>query len=68
VFHPTNTFNLLIKIGYPLSFIVQTDTLDLLIVIEYSLSFVIKMDSSNLSIGFYKNDRTYLGFNFLTDV
>ena len=60
--------NLLIEIGYPLAFIVQTDTLDILISIGYSLSFVIKMDLSNLSIGFYKNDRTCLGFNFLTDI
>jgi hypothetical protein len=44
------------------------DTLDLLISIGYSLSFVIEMNSLNLSIGFYKNDRTYLGLNFLTGV
>jgi hypothetical protein len=68
VLHLTDTSNLLIEIGYPLSFVVQTDTLDLLILIGYSLSFVIEMDSSNLSIGFYKNDRTCLGFNFLMDV
>ena len=68
MFHLTDTSNLLIEIGYPLSFIVQTDTLDLLISIEYSLSFVIVLNSSNLSIGFYKNNRTCLGFNFLTDV
>jgi hypothetical protein len=54
VFHPTDTSNLLIEIGYPLSFVVQTDTLDLLILIGYSLSFVIELDSSNLSIRFYK--------------
>ena len=51
VFHPTDTSNLSIEIGYPLAFVVQTNTLDLLISIGYSLSFVIKMDSSNLSIG-----------------
>jgi hypothetical protein len=45
-----------------------TDTSNPLIEIGYSLSFVIEMDSSNLSIGFYKNDRTCLGFNFLMDV
>jgi hypothetical protein len=54
VFHPTDTSNLLIKIGYPLSFIVQTDTLDLLISIGYSLLFVIEMESLNLLIEFYK--------------
>jgi hypothetical protein len=63
VFHPLDTLNLLIKIGYPLSFVVQTDTLDLLISIGYSFSFVIYLDSSNLSIEFYKNNRKYLGFN-----
>jgi hypothetical protein len=68
VFHPTDTSNLLIEIRNSLSFVVQTDTLDIFISIGYSLSFVIKMDSSNLSIGFYKNDRTCLGFNFFTDV
>jgi hypothetical protein len=68
VFHPTDTSNLLIEIGYPLSFVVQMDTLDLLILIGYLLSFVIEMDSLNLSIGFYKNNRTCLGFNFLTNV
>jgi hypothetical protein len=57
-----------IEIGYPLSFVVQTNTFDLLILIGYSLSFVIEMNSSNLSIGFYKKDRTCLGFNFLIDV
>jgi hypothetical protein len=61
VFHPMGTSNLLIEIGYPLSFVVQIDTLNLLISMGYSLSFVIGMDSSNLSIEFYKNDRTYLG-------
>jgi hypothetical protein len=68
VFHPMDTLNLLIEIGYPLSFVVKMDTLDLLILIGYSLSFIIEMDSSNLSIGFYKNDRTCLGFNFLMEV
>jgi hypothetical protein len=68
VFHPTNTSNLLIEIGYSLSFVVQIDTLDLLISIGYSLSLVIELDSSNLSIGFYKSNRICLGFNFLTDV
>ena len=63
MFHPTNTLNLLIEIGYPLSFVVQTDTLDLFISIRYSLSFTIEFDSSNLSIGFYKNNRKCLGFN-----
>jgi hypothetical protein len=55
VFHPADTSNLLIEIGYPLSFVVQTDTLDLLISIGYLLSLAIELDSSNLSIGFYKN-------------
>jgi hypothetical protein len=68
VFHPTDTLNILIEIRYSLSFVVQTDTFDLLIVIGYSLSFIIEMDSSNLSIRFYKNDRTCLRFNFLTGV
>jgi hypothetical protein len=68
MFYPTDTLNLLIEIGYPLSFVVQTDTLDLLILIGYSLSYVIEMDSSSLSIGFYKNDRICLGFHFLTNV
>ena len=63
MFHPVDTSNLLIEIGYPLSFIVQTDTLDLFISIGYSLSFAIELDSSNLSIGFYKNNRKWLGFN-----
>jgi hypothetical protein len=63
VFHPSDTSNLLIKIGYPLSFVVQTDTLNLLISIGYSLSFVIELDSSNLSIEFYQNNRKCLGFN-----
>jgi hypothetical protein len=63
VFLPADTSNLLIKIGYPLSFVVQTHTLDLLISIGYSLSFAIELDSSNLSIGFYKNNRKCLGFN-----
>jgi hypothetical protein len=44
------------------------DTSNLLIEIGYSLSFVIELDSSNLSIGFYKNNRTCLGFSFLTNV
>ena len=57
MFHPSDTLNLLIEIGYPLSFVVQIDTLDLLISIGYSLSFVIELDSSNLSIGFYKNNE-----------
>jgi hypothetical protein len=47
VFHLTDTSNLLIEIGYPLPFVVQTDTLELLISIGYSLSFVIELDSSN---------------------
>ena len=64
VFHPLNTSNLLIEIGYPLSFVVQMDTLDLLISIGYSLSFAAELDSSNLSIGFYKNNRTCLEFNY----
>ena len=68
MFHPTDTSNILIENAYPLSFIVKTDTLDLLILIGYSLYFIIEMDSSNLSIGFYKNERTCLGFNFLMDV
>jgi hypothetical protein len=54
VFYPADTSNLLIEIGYPLSFVVQTDTLDLLISIRYSLSFALESDSLNLSIGFYK--------------
>ena len=62
MFHPTDTSNLLVEIGYPLFFIVQTDTLDLLISIGYSLSFVIELDSSNLSIRFYKNKRKYFAF------
>jgi hypothetical protein len=44
VFYPTDTSNLLIEIGYPLSFVVQTDTFDLLISISYSLSFAIELD------------------------
>ena len=48
MFHPSDTSNLLIEIGYPLSFVVQTDIFDLLISIRYSLSFVIELDSSNL--------------------
>ena len=63
MFHPADTSNLLIEIGYLLSFVVQTDTLDLLISIGYSLSFAIELDSSNLSIEFYKNNRKCLGFN-----
>ena len=63
MFHPADTSNLLIEIGYPLSFIVQTDTLDLLISFGYSLSFALELDSSNLSIGFNKNNRKCLGFN-----
>jgi hypothetical protein len=63
VFHPSDTSNLLIKIGYPLSFVVQMDTLDILISIGYPLSFVIEFDSSKLSIEFYKNNRKCLGFN-----
>ena len=62
--NPSDTSNILIKIGYPLSFVVQTDTLDLLISIGYSLSFALEFDSSNLSIGFYKNNRKCLGFNY----
>ena len=54
MFHPVDTSNLLIEIGYPLPFVVQMDILDLLISIEYLLSFATKLDSSNLSIGFYK--------------
>jgi hypothetical protein len=54
VFHLADISNLLIEIGYPLSFVVPTDTLDLLISIGYSLSFAIELDSSNLLIGFYK--------------
>jgi hypothetical protein len=69
VFHPMDTSDLLIEIGYPSSFILQTDTLDFFFIsIRYSLSFIIEMDSLNLSIGFYKNDRTCLRFNFLTGV
>jgi hypothetical protein len=41
VFHPADASNLLIEIGYPLSFVIQTDTLDLLISVRYSLSFAI---------------------------
>jgi hypothetical protein len=63
MFHPANTSNLLIEIGYPLSFIIQMDTLDLLISIGYLLSFAIELDSSNLSIEFYKNNRECLWFN-----
>jgi hypothetical protein len=63
VFHLADTSNLLIEIGYPLSFVAQTDTLDLFISIGYSLSFTIELDSSNLSKGFYKNNRKCLGFN-----
>ena len=63
MFHLADTSNLLIEIGYPLSFVVQTDTLDLLNSFGYSLSFALKLDSSNLSIGFYKNNRKCLGFN-----
>jgi hypothetical protein len=63
VFHPADTSNLLIDIGYPLSFAIQTDTLDLLISVGYSLFFAIELDSSNLSIGFYKNNKECLGFN-----
>jgi hypothetical protein len=63
VFHPEDTSNLLIEIRYPLSFIIQTDTLDFFISVGYSLSFAIELDSSNLSIGFYKNNRECLGFN-----
>ena len=63
MFHPTDISNLLIEIGYSLSFVIQTDTLDLLISIEFSLSFAIELDLSNLSIGFYKNNRKCLGFN-----
>jgi hypothetical protein len=60
VFHPVDTSNLLIEIGYPLSFVIQTDTLDLLISVGYSLSSAIELDSLNLSIGFYKNNRECL--------
>jgi hypothetical protein len=63
VFHPVDTSNLLIEIGYPLSFIIQMDTLDLLISVGYLLSFAIELDSSNLAIGFYKNNRECLWFN-----
>jgi hypothetical protein len=45
VFHPANTSNLLIKSGYPLSFVIQMDTLDLFISVGYSLSFAIELDS-----------------------
>jgi hypothetical protein len=45
VFHPADTLNLLIEIGYPLSFVIQTDTLDLFISVGYSLSFAIELDS-----------------------
>jgi hypothetical protein len=45
MFHPANTSNLLIEIGYPLSFVIQTDTLDLFISVGYSLSFAIELDS-----------------------
>jgi hypothetical protein len=62
VFHPTDTSNLLVEIGYPLFFVVQTDILDLLISIGYSLSFIIELDSSNLSIRFYKNNRKCFRF------
>jgi hypothetical protein len=63
VFHPIDTSNLLTEIGYPLSFVIQTDTLDLLISVGYLLSFTIELDLSNLSIGFYKNNRECLWFN-----
>jgi hypothetical protein len=63
VFHLADTSNLLTKIGYPLSFVIQTDTLDLLISVGYLLSFAIELDSLNLSIGFYKNNIECLGFN-----
>jgi hypothetical protein len=62
MFHPTDTSNLLIEIGYPLSFVVQMDTMNLLISIGYSLSFIIKLGSSNFSIRFYKNNRKCFGF------
>jgi hypothetical protein len=60
VFHPVDTSNLLIEIGYPLSFVIQIDTLDLLISVGYLLSSAIELDSSNLSIGFYKNNKECL--------
>jgi hypothetical protein len=63
LFHLADTLNLLIEIGYPLSLGIETDTLDLLISVGYLLSFAIELGSSNLSIGFYKNNREYLGFN-----
>jgi hypothetical protein len=63
VFHPIYTSNLLIEIGYPLSFVIQTDTLDLWISVGYLLSFAIELDSLNLSIGFYKNNKECLWFN-----
>jgi hypothetical protein len=37
VFHPMDTSNLLIEIGYLLFFIIEMDTLDVLVSIEYSL-------------------------------
>ena len=65
MFNPTDTSNLLVQIGYPLFFVVQTDTLDLLISIGYSLSFIIELDSLNLSVRFYKKKtiENALGFN-----
>jgi hypothetical protein len=63
VFLSANTSNLLIEIRYSLSFVIQMDTLELLISIGYSLSFAIELDSSNLSMGFYKNNRGCLKFN-----
>jgi hypothetical protein len=63
VFHPVDISNLLIEIGYPLSFVIQTNTLDFFILVGYLLSFAIELDSLNLSIGFYKNNRECLGFN-----
>ena len=48
VFHPVDTSNLLIEIGYPLYFVVQKDTLDLLISIGYLLSFATELDSSRI--------------------
>jgi hypothetical protein len=37
VFHPIDTSNFLIEIGYPLSLVIQTDTLDVLVSIGYLL-------------------------------
>ena len=42
MFHPMDILHLLIEIGHPLSFVIQTDILDLLVSIGYALSFIDK--------------------------